>query len=157
MNQKLLLPIAAVAVLILVWMTLFGGLFTPDPHEASIAVAGDVMLSNNIPEVLNESESAFKGVSNVTSSVDMLIFNFENVATYSDSAVKHDTPLKCQPRFVDLIRGNDNTVVALANDHSMDYGVTGMRDTISALNEAKISYMGIKSNNDKRRDVIGIH
>lgn len=143
MNGKLLLPVVAVVAIILVWMTIFGGLFTPDSHEVSIAVTGDVMLANNIPEVLNESESAFKGVSNVTSSADLLLFNFENAATYSEKAVKHENPLKCQPRFVDLARGNDNTVAALANDHVMDYGISGMRDTLDALNKANIAHLGV--------------
>ncbi len=143
MDRKFLLPIAAVVVLVFVWMTLFGGLFTPDAHEVSIAITGDVMLSNNIPEVLNETESAFKGVSNVTSDVDLLLFNFENAATYSNKEVKHENPLSCQPRFVDLVHGNDNTVAALANDHIFDYGISGMRDTIKALDEAKIAHLGV--------------
>ena len=143
MDKKLLLPVVAVVVLIFAWMTLFGGLFTPDPHEVSMAVAGDVMLVNNIPEVLNESESPFKGVSNVTSTVDLLLFNLENVATYSNNAVKNESPLKCQPRFIDLLKGNDNTIAALANDHSFDYGLIGMRDTIKALDEAKILHLGV--------------
>lgn len=143
MNRNFLLPIVAVVVLIFVWMTIFGGLFTPDPHEVSIAIAGDVMLTGNIPEILNESDSAFRGVSNVTSAVDMLLFNFDNVATYSDNAVKHENPSKCQPRFVDLIKGNDNTIVALANDHSFDYGVSGVRDTLQALDEAHITHLGV--------------
>lgn len=143
MNQRLLLPVFAVVVLILAWMVLFGGLFTPDPHEVTIVAAGDVMLSNNIPSVVNGTDSVFKGVANVTSTADLMLFNFENAATYSDKAVRHDGALRCEPRFVDLIRGNENTVVALANNHVLDFGISGMRDTLSSLDENKISYLGV--------------
>lgn len=124
------------------WMVIFGGLFEPDLHEVSIAVAGDVKLSHNIPTLLNGTGSAFKGVSNVTSTADMFLFNFENALTYSDNAVKKNGPLKCQPRFIDRVKGNDNIVVALANDHVCDYGIGGMRDTIQVLNDAGISHLG---------------
>ena len=143
MNSKLLLPILAVVVLILVWSTLFGGLFTQNSHEVSIAVAGDVSLANNISTVVDGKDSVFKGVSNVTSDVDLLLFNFENAATYSDSAVRHKSPIKCEPRFVDLIHGNDNTVAALANNHILDFGIIGMRDTLSALDKNHISHLGV--------------
>lgn len=143
MNRNLLLPIVAVVVLILAWMILFGGLFTPDTHEVKIAVAGDVMLHNNIPAVVNGTDSVFKGVSNVTSTADLFLFNFENAATYSDKAVRDDNPVKCEPRFVDLIRGNENTIAALANNHVFDFGISGMRDTISALDKEKIAHLGV--------------
>lgn len=143
MNPKLLLPVFALVVLVLAWMTLFGGLFTPDTHDVSVAIGGDVMMVNNIPAVLNESTSAFAGVSNVTSNVDLLLFNFDNAVTYTDNAVKKNNPLRCEPRFLEMIRGNENTVVALANGHVCDFGVSGMRDTLSELDEAKISHLGV--------------
>ena len=143
MNQRLLLPIVAIVVLIFAWMALFGGLFTPDPHEVTIAVAGDVMLANNVPSVVNGTESVFKGVSNVTSAADMFIFNFDNAATYSDKAVKSQNPLKCEPRFVDLARGNENTIAALSNNNIFDFGISGMRDTLSALDENHIAHLGV--------------
>lgn len=143
MNQKLLLPIFAVVVLIFAWAVLFGGLFTPDTHDVSIAVAGDVMLSNNIPSAANGTDSVFHGVSNVTSEADLFLFNFENAATYSDKAVKVNDSLSCEPRFLSLLSGNDNTVVALANNHVLDFGISGMRDTISELDERHIAHLGV--------------
>ncbi len=154
MNQRLLLPVLAVIVLIFAWMALFGGLFTPDNHEVSVAIAGDVMMANNIPTVLNGSTSAFAGISNVTSAADLLLFNFDNAVTYSDNAVKKNTSLRCEPRFVDLIRANDNTVVALANGHVCDFGVIGIRDTISELDEKKIAHLGVgEDENQSRQNV----
>lgn len=154
MNRNLLLPIVAVVVLIFAWMVLFGGLFTPDTHDVSIAVAGDVVMANSIPDVLNGTESAFKGVSNVTSDVDLLLFNFENAVTYSDKAVRSQNPVRCEPRFADLVRGNDNTVVTLANNHVLDFGISGMRDTFDALNKEHISYLGVgEDENQSRQNV----
>ena len=143
MNQKLLLPVFAVVVLLLAWMVLFGGLFTPDPHEVTIAVAGDVMLADTVPSAANGTDSVFNGVSNVTSTADLFLFNFDNAATYSDKAVKINNPVRCEPRFVKLLSGNDNTVAALANHNVLDFGISGMRDTIAALDENHITHLGV--------------
>lgn len=144
MNQKLLLPVLAIVVLIIAWMAIFGGgLFSGSQENVSIAIVGDVMLGNDVSGVLNGSSSPFGGVSNVTSNVDLLLINFESAATYSDNAVKKDVPLKTEPRFVHFAHGNNNTVAALANNHVCDFGIGGMRDTIETLNKENITYLGV--------------
>ena len=127
--------------------TLFsGGLVSNTPLEhkenVSIAVTGDVMFSRNMPGVLSLDSSPFAGVSNVTSNVDLLLINFENAATNSENAVKGDVPLKCSPDYVPLARANNNTVASLANNHAFDYGIEGMQDTVSYLENTEITPIG---------------
>lgn len=143
-NKKFLLPVLAVLVLIVVWLTIFGhvGISQSDEGNVSIAVTGDVMFARNMANVLSLGSSPFAGVSNVTSNVDLLLINFENAATSSENAVKPDVPLKCNPGFVVLARANNNTVAALANNHVCDYGIQGMRDTFNALEKANITHLG---------------
>ena len=64
-------------------------------ENVSMAVTGDVMFARNMPGVLSLDSSPFAGVSNVTSTVDLLLINFENAATDSEYAVKGDIPFKC--------------------------------------------------------------
>ena len=123
-----------------------GFLSTQSKGDVSIAVVGDVMFARNMESVLSLDSSPFRGVSNVTSAVDLLILNFENAATNSENAVKGDVPLKCSPQYVPLARANNNTVATLANNHVCDYGIDGMRDTINYLNDAEIHNLGAGEN-----------
>ncbi len=114
--------------------------------NASVVVGGDVMFARNMPGVLSSVESPFQNVENVTGSADLFLINFENAATSSDSAVKGDVPLKCDPSYVPLAKGNNNTVAVLANNHLFDYGVGGMEDTLKYLDEAGIKHTGAGDN-----------
>ena len=128
---------------------------TFEPKEdVSIAVTGDVMIGRNMPGVLSFDSSPFEGVSNVTSNVDLLLINFENAATTSENAVKGDIPLKTDPSYVPLVKGNNNTVAALANNHAFDYGIDGMHDTVKYLKEANITPIGAGDNEDAAHQAV---
>ena len=114
--------------------------------DASVVVGGDVMFARNMPGVLSSVESPFQNVENVTGSADLFLINFENAATSTASAVKGDVPLKCDPSYVPLAKGNNNTVAVLANNHLFDYGVDGMHDTLKYLDEAGIKHTGAGDN-----------
>lgn len=157
----ILFVILAILLLIATTATILtstdGFLFKDDMssrENVSIAVVGDVMFARNMPGVLSLDSSPFAGVSNVTSNVDLLLINFENAATYSESAVKSDVPLKCSPDYVPLARANNNTVAAIANNHAMDYGYVGMNDTINYLKDAGITPIGAGNSEDEAHQAV---
>ena len=127
---------------------------SPEKENVSIAVTGDVMFARNMPGVLSLDSSPFSGVSNVTSTVDLLLINFENAATESDNAVKGDVPLKCDPSYVPLAKANNNTVASLANNHAFDYGIEGMHDTVKYLKEAGITPIGAGDSEDEAHQAV---
>ena len=118
-------------------------------EDVSIAVTGDVMFARKMPGVLSLDSSPFRGVSNVTSTVDLLLINFENAATTSGNAVKGDVPLKCSPSYVPLAKANNRTIASLANNHAFDYGITGMTDTMNNLKNAGITPIGAGNTEDE--------
>lgn len=143
--RDILLIVLVFLVIFVVWTTVFNpsSSVLEEPKEnVSIAVTGDVMMARNMDSVLSDGSSPFRGVSDVTSAVDMLLINFENAATSSENAVKGDVPLKCNPQYVPLAKANNLTVAALANNHVFDYGTQGMRDTLSNLKKANITAFG---------------
>ena len=123
-------------------------------ENVSLAVTGDVMFARNMPNVLSLDSSPFAGVSNVTSNVDMLLINFENAATESGDALKGDVPLKCSPIYVPLAKANNVTVASLANNHALDYGITGMNDTIHYLKDAGITPIGAGNSEDEAHQCV---
>lgn len=123
--------------------------FDVNKGDVSIAVTGDVMFARNMANVLTTDSNPFAGVDNVTSKVDLLLVNFENAATDSSSAVKGDVPLKTSPSYVPLLKNNNNTIAALANNHVFDYGIEGMRDTSNNLESNGIPYIGAGENSNE--------
>ena len=154
MNRRLLLPVFAIVIMIVAWIVIFGGgLFAPHDN-VSVVITGDVMIGRNVQAISNYTDSPYNGVRNVTSAADLLLIDFENTASYSMNAVKHEEPLKCEPRFVHLAKGNNNTVAALANDHVCDYGIIGLRDTIEALDKNNITHLGAGEDEDHARQSV---
>ena len=150
--KKILVVILAVLITVAFIVTMFSGenSFKDVPkQDVSIAVAGDVMLARNMPGVLSFDSSPYAGVENVTSNVDLLLINFESASTSSYSAVKGDVPLNCDTTYVPLAKGNNLTVVALANNHVCDYGIGGMNDTIKYVSDAGMIPIGAGSNEDE--------
>lgn len=156
----ILAVILAVLLLAAVTMTAFspqGSVLvkTPEAKEnISVAVTGDVMFARKMPNVLSTDSSPFSGVSNVTSNVDLLLINFENAATESGDALKGDVPLKCSPSYVPLAKANNRTVASLANNHALDYGITGMEDSIKYLKDAGITPIGAGSTEDEAHQAV---
>lgn len=151
--RDLLLIALVLLVIFAVWATLFnpsGSVVNMQPKEnVSIAVTGDVMFARNMEGVLSMDSSPFAGVSDVISSVDLLLINFENAATTSENAVKGDVPLKCSPDYVPLAKANNLTVAALANNHAFDYGIQGMKDTAENLKANDITPIGAGNSEDE--------
>ena len=71
-----------------------------------------------------------------------------------------DKILKCGPN----LKANQNTVngisqikidlVTLGNNHSLDYGSVGLQDTLDALSEKNIEYIGICNSSDYSKNFI---
>ena len=156
--RNILLIVLVFLVIVAAWATFFNhssSVVNVGPKEnVSVAVTGDVMFARNMPGVLSMDSSPFEGVSNVISTVDLLLINFENAATTTDNALKGDVPLKCDPSYVPLAKANNNTVAALANNHAFDYGQTGMEDTIKYLKDAGITPMGAGNTEDEAHQAV---
>ena len=115
--------------------------------DLSIAVTGDVMFGRKMPAVLDSGASPFRNVENVTKAADILLVNFENPATYSTNAVKGDVPLKADPKYIPLLAGaNDIVVASQDNNHALDYGEEGLNDSIKNLKDAGLYVIGAGNN-----------
>ena len=156
--RDILLIVLALLLIVALWATIFNpstSVVDIEPKEdVSIAVTGDVMFARKMPSVLSFESSPFSGVSDVVSNVDLLLINFENAATTSGDALKGDVPLKCDPSYVPLAKANNVTVAALANNHAIDYGITGMQDTLENLKNADITPMGAGNTEDEAHQAV---
>ncbi|MDO5820102.1 MAG: CapA family protein [Methanobrevibacter sp.] len=151
MFKKRFIRVLITIFLVLLAISIYGTFFmdlNDDSYDighdnVSIAVTGDVMFGRKMPAVLDSGESPFRYVENVTKNADILLVNFENPVTTSTYAVKGDVPLKADPKYTYLLAGaNDVVVASQANNHALDYGETGLNESIKNLKEAGIYVIG---------------
>lgn len=95
-----------------------------------ITFLGDVALLNNSMKSDYRIEGEY-------------IFNLEYVITENlCNAKRHKVNLRGDQVDFDLIFGKLPLAVSLANNHTMDYGVVGLKDTVCFLKESNVSSFG---------------
>lgn len=92
----------------------------------------DEMLSSNVVEVLKNA--------------DFRLVNLEMPLTESNNKISKCGPaLKASPLVINGYLNMRINAVTLANNHIMDYGSDGVRETIDTLNANGIEYLGVGS------------
>ncbi|WP_288304943.1 CapA family protein [uncultured Fusobacterium sp.] len=88
-----------------------------------------------------------KELNDILDSSDIRIFNLEAPITSSNTALKKWGPnLKISPETINGIKKLNPTILTLANNHIMDFGVEGLNDTINILEKNKIEVVGVGEN-----------
>ena len=89
----------------------------------------------------NDTNAIYGDVVNLAKGADRVIVNLECALTEHDGAIKKFGPnLKADPKCVNGIKGLGTTDVMLSNNHTFDFGVKGLRDTMEALDAAGLPY-----------------
>lgn len=100
----------------------------------------------------------FGGVVNLARSADRIIINLECALTDNDTPIKKFGPnLKAAPASVNALKKLGVTDAALSNNHVFDFGITGLEDTMEALESVGISYMGIGENDTASRAIYTVN
>lgn len=118
----------------------------------TIAVAGDIMMGSTYPDTVLPADAGrrlFTDVAAVLSEADVAAANLEGTLSDTASPAKKETahtyafrtPLRFAPRLGDA--GFD--FLSMANNHSFDFGISGVRSTEQALASQDIAYAGIRS------------
>jgi poly-gamma-glutamate capsule biosynthesis protein CapA/YwtB (metallophosphatase superfamily) len=86
---------------------------------------------------------------------DCMMVNLENAVTRSIDSVEKEFVFKMQPEFLSQFIGAGITIVNCANNHTADFGVEGILETIHQLDSAGIQHVGVGENfSDARKPVI---
>lgn len=124
------------------------------PEEVSITIsaAGDVTLGNHreqsydysFRQTYDQAEDKsyfFENVADIFEADDMTIVNLEGPLTLSENFREGQTySIKGDPEYVRLLEYGNIEAVSMGNNHRLDYGEEGSRDTVEALKEAGIPY-----------------
>lgn len=118
----------------------------------TISAAGDCSLGNHQEQEYNSSfvqaydqaEDAgyfFANVKDIFSADDFTIVNLEGVLTTSTNADTSRTyNIKGDPSYAGILTAGDVEAVSMANNHRLDFGTQGTKDTVDALEAEGILY-----------------
>ncbi|MBD3223608.1 MAG: hypothetical protein GF313_02695 [Caldithrix sp.] len=146
--------------------TVFSALVHIGPIKAENPIvlhfAGDVTLANHFERFVDDDYDypfrKFKWFADA----DISMINLENPLTLNGSPREKLFNFKALPQYVKTLKAGGVDIVTLANNHIYDFSELGLRNTLTALDEVNIKYVGAGRNlKEARKPVIftidGIH
>jgi poly-gamma-glutamate synthesis protein (capsule biosynthesis protein) len=132
----------------------------PRPPVTTIVAVGDIMLGRTVHRIMEQTgdwAAPFRRVAPLLAGADLTLANLECALTASFSPPDDPYTMRfmSSPAAVEglLLAGID--AVSLANNHSMDFGPVGLRDTIAVLDAQSIAHVGAGENlADARRPAV---
>ena len=111
-----------------------------------INVLGDLVLTDPINEIAGQAgPSALFSCSmkRFLGEADLNVFNLESPLTSRERSEKKVGPaLRGTKELLPALAGSGLEIATLANNHMMDFGVSGLEDTLDALDENNIRHLG---------------
>jgi len=121
-----------------------------------VTAVGDIMMGTTFPEdILPPEDGAelFRGVRPLLEGSDLVFGNLEGALTEDGKSPKCGDykpqpgvppcfAFRTPPRYAKLLKDAGFTALNVANNHSLDFGMEGMDNTLSALDNAGIQAVG---------------
>jgi poly-gamma-glutamate capsule biosynthesis protein CapA/YwtB (metallophosphatase superfamily) len=109
-----------------------------------LAFAGDVHFESPIRERLAESPaSVLAAIAPVLRRADVAVVNLETAVTGGGSSASKQYVFRTPSSAFDALRAGAVDVASMANNHGMDYGLDGLRDSLAASRAARFPLIGI--------------
>lgn len=128
-----------------------------DDEQLTMAFAGDIMMGRNIKQVTQEKgyDYPFQRVHHFFRDADFSTANFENPAVLNEGYTKldKDINLKTDERAVKEIANQGIDTINLANNHTMDFGAEGLKDTMNSFKKYDVSTVGSGRNLAKSKEI----
>ena len=114
------------------------------------AFAGDIYLGGNVGILLEKNgyDYPYQHVKEILQQADIAAANLETSVTSSDLEKPNlkTYEFRSDPKALPEFKNAGFDVVSLANNHSMDFGPEGLRDTMRHLKDHAIQYVGAGEN-----------
>jgi poly-gamma-glutamate capsule biosynthesis protein CapA/YwtB (metallophosphatase superfamily) len=85
----------------------------------------------------------FEHVARYLRAGDIVFGNLEGVLCRTGVAAEKETTLRTSPRRAGYLRQTGFSILNVANNHALDFGPTGLRQTLAALREQGIRFVGV--------------
>ena len=109
-----------------------------------ITIAGDFSPMNRVADMLEHDGFPISFITDVRGKDDLFVLNFESsIPTKASKKISKLGPhLNCSDKVVNYLKKAGVTAVTLANNHTLDYGADGLKNTIKQFTEKGIKTVG---------------
>lgn len=117
----------------------------PVPESVTFAAVGDIMLSRAVGRKLrlkHDVNYPYEETRDLLSSRDVVFGNLESPITGGRDIADDELLFRSDPGVELGLRDAGFTILSLANNHMMNFGERGLRDTIASLDAAGIAHVG---------------
>lgn len=127
--------------------------------EVELLFVGDVMMNRGVSRTLAQHNLPytfpFETTAPIISAADIAFANLEcPVSGRGEKLEKKRYVFNAKPETVDGLASAGFDIVSLANNHTLDYGPTGLDDTLANLAKKSILPIGVTTNDDPQTPVI---
>ncbi len=131
-------------------------ILSPSSPSITINFLGDIILGRTVAMRIASRGATypFLRIASLTSAADLTVANLESPLSDRYPPVYKDTMDFIAPtKSVSGLLSAGIDIVALANNHSTNYGALAFRDTLQTLSDNNISYVGGGNNIDEARSM----
>ncbi|MEV0130095.1 CapA family protein [Dactylosporangium sp. NPDC050688] len=119
------------------------------PVDLTLVFAGDVHFMDRTAKLLKDPAAAFGPIAAQLSAADLTIVNLETAITSRGVEEPKTYHFRTTPVAIDALKAAGIDAVSIANNHTLDYGRTGLLDTLDALRTAGYPAFGAGANTDE--------
>jgi poly-gamma-glutamate capsule biosynthesis protein CapA/YwtB (metallophosphatase superfamily) len=122
------------------------GRAAPEPEPVTVAVAGDVHFAGSSAAALRPG--GLDAVAGVLGDADLTVVNVETAITDGGSPAGKQYTFRAPASGLAALAAAGVDVAAMANNHSLDYGPEGLRDTLAAGEAEGLPVIGLGEDAD---------
>jgi poly-gamma-glutamate synthesis protein (capsule biosynthesis protein) len=120
----------------------------PDRHpvaasrDVTLAFAGDVHFAGRVARLLKHPATTFGSITSVLKAADFTAVNLETAVTSGGRPQPKAYHFATRPSAFTALRDAGVDLVTMANNHILDYGQTGLANTLAAAKAAHFPHVG---------------
>jgi poly-gamma-glutamate capsule biosynthesis protein CapA/YwtB (metallophosphatase superfamily) len=115
----------------------------------AISFVGDILLASTVGQLIDREgpDAPWVGVAEALRAADLTVGNLETAVATSGTPIEGKTyTFRAKPEALEGLKNAGIDVVSLANNHTMDFGVEGLLETIDHLRSYGIEPIGAGPN-----------
>lgn len=116
------------------------------PPTITLAFGGDVHFEEYVADLLKTPATSLASLSSSLGAADFAMVNLETAITTGGDRLNKSFTFRAPPSALDALAAGGVDAVSLANNHGVDFGASGLRDTLAAKKASPIPIVGIGAN-----------
>ena len=127
-----------------------GGTREPTGEPVTLAFGGDVHFEGAIESRLAANPATTLGpIAGVLRRADLAVVNLETAITERGTPAPKDFTFRAPPSALTALDKAGVDVASMANNHGLDFGVVGLRDSLAAAKAARFPVIGVGRDADE--------